>query len=177
MTMNYVVGFVTDDDHRAVLLVRKARPEWQAGLLNGIGGKVQHLPVRPQDTELRWESPLEAMRREFSEETGLSIDLDWTLRFELRPFNRDYKGNVLFWTATMEYPELKKLEGHESNGEKLELWPVSRGGHISRYSHAVPNLSWALPLALDRTVKHAVIMDTWNRNASDEDPNLDELKR
>src|SRR5687767_2261708 len=121
-----------------VLLVRKARPEWQAGLLNGIGGKIQHLPIRPQDTELRWESSLEAMRREFTEETGLSVDLEWTVRAQIMPHDRQFKGSVLFYSATADPHVLKSVEGREANGEKLELWPISRHGHISRYAQAVP---------------------------------------
>lgn len=160
--MNYVVGFVTDEDHRQVLLVRKARPEWQAGLVNGIGGKIQQLPPR-NNTEC-WESALEAMHREFSEETGTSDALQWTLRIELKPYDRRYKGSVLFWTATMEYDAIKALDQKEINGERLEAWPLSRSGHISRHASAVPNLAWTLPLCLDRSVKHAVIYDIWNRH-------------
>lgn len=43
-----------------VLLIRKAKPDWQAGLLNGIGGKVED-----------GESIFQATVREFKEETGL----------------------------------------------------------------------------------------------------------
>lgn len=58
----YVVGFLFSSDLKRVALVKKNRPEWQAGLLNGIGGKVEE-----------GESPLEAMIREFHEEAGLFI--------------------------------------------------------------------------------------------------------
>lgn len=48
-----------------VALIRKIKPEWQNGLLNGIGGKIEP-----------GEYPLGAMIREFQEEAGLYI-LDW----------------------------------------------------------------------------------------------------
>jgi 8-oxo-dGTP diphosphatase len=58
----YVVGFMFTPGKDQVVLIKKARPQWQEGLLNGVGGKVE-----PGET------PSDAMRREFREET--SIDL------------------------------------------------------------------------------------------------------
>jgi hypothetical protein len=54
----YVLGFVFSEDSSRVLLVWKNRPAWQAGKLNGIGGKIE-----------AGETPLQAMQREFREET------------------------------------------------------------------------------------------------------------
>lgn len=56
----YVVGFMFSEDRQFVALIRKNRPEWQAGKLNGIGGKIEE-----------GETPIEAMVREFREETGV----------------------------------------------------------------------------------------------------------
>src|SRR5690349_13991679 len=36
----YALGFLFDGTGR-VVLIRKRRPAWQAGLLNGVGGKVE----------------------------------------------------------------------------------------------------------------------------------------
>lgn len=58
----YVVGFLFSSDLKRVALVKKNRPEWQAGLLNGIGGKIES-----------GETPLDAMTREFQEEAGVLI--------------------------------------------------------------------------------------------------------
>lgn len=55
----YVVGFMFSYDRQRVALIRKNRPERHAGLLNGIGGKVEV-----------GETPAEAMVREFTEEAG-----------------------------------------------------------------------------------------------------------
>lgn len=58
MKNEYVLGFLR---HRGdVLLIRKTRPAWQHGFLNGIGGKIEP-----------GESPNEAMAREAAEEAGL----------------------------------------------------------------------------------------------------------
>lgn len=61
----YVVGFLIDPTLSKVVLIRKLNPEWQRGLLNGVGGKVE-----PN------ENALDAMHREFAEEAGVE-GLEW----------------------------------------------------------------------------------------------------
>ncbi len=61
---NYVLGFVFSPDLSEVYLIRKNRPEWQAGFLNGIGGKVEEGEAEEQ-----------AMAREAWEESG--YDGEW----------------------------------------------------------------------------------------------------
>ena len=56
-----VVGFITDG--KRVLLIKKNRPLWQKGLFNGIGGAAEINEI-----------PIEAMKRETKEETGLHIE-------------------------------------------------------------------------------------------------------
>lgn len=65
MALNYCLGFVVDPSGERVLLMEKRRPSWQAGRLNGIGGKVEGE-----------ETGVEAMVRECQEETGLSLPAD-----------------------------------------------------------------------------------------------------
>lgn len=59
--MKYVVGIVYNKEN--VLLISKKRPAWQAGMLNGIGGKIEP-----------GENPLQAMIRECKEECNLDIE-------------------------------------------------------------------------------------------------------
>ena len=56
----YCLGFVFSPDRGRVLLIRKRRPAWQAGRLNGIGGHC-----------LDTESMDQTMRREAGEEAGI----------------------------------------------------------------------------------------------------------
>lgn len=56
---DYVLGFAKTWTGLMVM-IKKERPAWQAGLLNGVGGKIE-----PGET------PFEAMVREFQEETGV----------------------------------------------------------------------------------------------------------
>ena len=59
----YVVGFAFDENEKNVILVRKERPEWQKGALNGPGGHIED-----------GESMLVAMAREFKEEVGIETN-------------------------------------------------------------------------------------------------------
>src|SRR5271157_1502939 len=58
----YVDGLMFDPTYSRVVVIRKTKPEWQAGLLNCVGGKIEP----GEDIEM-------AMIREFREETGVSI--------------------------------------------------------------------------------------------------------
>lgn len=58
----YSVGFLFDTERKHVLLIKKEKPEWQKGCLNGIGGK----------NEAR-ENPIDTMNRECFEECGLEV--------------------------------------------------------------------------------------------------------
>ena len=71
----YVVGFMYDPTLSKVVLIRKTKPEWQRGLLNGVGGKV--------GDNIKGETPEQAIDREFKEETGVE-GLSWTKFLTLR---------------------------------------------------------------------------------------------
>lgn len=58
----YVVGYCFNDDFSEVVLIEKRKPAWQAGKLNGVGGKVEP-----------GEGIADAMAREFEEEAGVRI--------------------------------------------------------------------------------------------------------
>lgn len=69
--ITYVVGFAFSEERSRVVLIRKTKPKWQAGYLNGVGGKVE-----PTDS-----SAHAAMAREFHEETGVLTEPDaWKYR-------------------------------------------------------------------------------------------------
>lgn len=56
---SYVLGFCFEQRHGHVVLIRKNKPDWQRDHLNGVGGKIE-----------AGETPLQAMIREWYEETG-----------------------------------------------------------------------------------------------------------
>lgn len=65
--MRYVLCFAFTPSSAGVIMLRKKRPEWQAGLMNAPGGKIE-----------RGESALTAAVREFKEETGIeTVPVQW----------------------------------------------------------------------------------------------------
>jgi len=77
----YVLGFLFNADGSKVKLIRKNRPDWQAGRLNGIGGKIE------KEEQDQWgpSSPMIAMRREFREEAGVETRaVEWLLNVTMR---------------------------------------------------------------------------------------------
>lgn len=123
--VRYVVGFALDEVGR-VALIKKNRPEWQAGKLNGIGGHVEE-----------GEHPLDAMRREFREETGADLD-GWDL-FVVMEFP---SAEIYFYRLRTSKYVLNALETTTDEfvgqyGQEL-LVPDSA---------IIPNLRWLIPLA------------------------------
>ena len=99
----WVVGFLFSTDQRRVVLIEKQRPEWQRGKLNGVGGKIEAN-----------ETPTDAVRREFSEETGADID-GWRQFCELR----FQAGTVYFFVAT------HNAEVTSTTDEKVDWYETS----------------------------------------------------
>jgi 8-oxo-dGTP pyrophosphatase MutT (NUDIX family) len=64
--IEYVAGLLFSRDRSLVALICKERPGWQREKWNAIGGKIE-----PSD-----DCPLHAMRREFREETAVTVN-DW----------------------------------------------------------------------------------------------------
>lgn len=78
----YVLGFAFDEKAQNVVLIEKLRPEWQKGLYNGIGGKVE----RNDNTNYT------AMCREFYEETRVHTVPDMWKNFGNMVFEEDILG-------------------------------------------------------------------------------------
>lgn len=123
---NYVAGFLVSEAG-LIALVLKSKPEWQKGLWNGIGGKIED-----------GETPHQAMVREFEEETGLSTcESDWTHRVTLS-FDG---GKVYFFLARSPVsPVLPAFRREE---------PVSWHLLDALPKNVIPNLRWLVPLCLD----------------------------
>ncbi|MCP3924893.1 MAG: NUDIX domain-containing protein [Desulfobacterales bacterium] len=107
---NFVVGFAFTEDKKQVLLVRKEKPPWQKGHLNGVGGKVK-----------KGETPLEAMMREGHEETGLY--LPWKYKARMEGINNDgayFICHILYTYSDRVHNFIQKEE------EILRLFKVSQ---------------------------------------------------
>lgn len=136
--MRYVVGLMFDPTASFVVLVRKARPAWQAGRLNGVGGKVEP-----------GENPFGAMVREFEEETGLRHEA-WgplaVLQGGALP-DRDAYQVDFFQCRCRGFRAVRTVED-----EPIEVHAVAA---LPR-GELVYNLHWLIPLALDPCVRFPV---------------------
>lgn len=126
----YVVGFLHDENR--VALVKKNRPQWQDGLLNGIGGKIEKYDP----------TPLDAMRREFQEEAGVYIS-GWDYFLKLSG-----QQSVIHCFAYFDYwhtlDAVKTMED-----EEIVVKPIT-SLNVGGRNRTVPNVRWILPLMLQR---------------------------
>jgi 8-oxo-dGTP diphosphatase len=133
----YVLGFAFCKDYSGfnrVLLIRKNKPEWQAGKLNGVGGKVEET-IDP--------TTYYAMTREFQEETGFfSKPAAWK-RFAIMEFP---EARVHCFTTVFIWEEFKKASS--TTAELLEDYQFDEK-FLEKMLHrnALPNIAWLVPMA------------------------------
>jgi 8-oxo-dGTP diphosphatase len=130
----YVAGFMFSEDRQWVALIRKLKPLWQAGKLNGIGGKVEP-----------GEDPIVAMSREFMEETGCATTvLQWEQFAEMGGTNDGGEGSfhVDFFVTVGDVDALKSME------EEL-VRPVCVSSMHPLRTDVIENLPWLIALAFD----------------------------
>lgn len=140
--IQYVTGFMTNAAGR-VCLIRKNRPAWQVGKINGIGGKVEP-----------GEWPHQAMVREFYEETGLSTEeSDWHLKIQL--VGPDFELNV--FTASREFSHARSV-----TDERI----LSVDAANIPYEECVQNLRWMFPLVHDKALMFPVLLKDRRVNGS-----------
>jgi 8-oxo-dGTP diphosphatase len=116
-----VVGFAFCDMD-LVYLIKKNRPEWQKGKLNGIGGKVEV-----------GETSEDAMRREFKEEAGIDID-KWT---HITTMEGDDWHLDVFATELPLYTHLISM-----TDEKIDVYYV----HRLFFENTIPNVRFLVPM-------------------------------
>lgn len=104
--MRVVVGIITDNEE--ILLLKKNNPDWQKGLYNGIGGKV----------ELNT-TPLETIIKKCQEELGVNI-LNW---IELDSEITSSGIEIVYFLTTLNEGEIKKLQSQTD--ERAELFSIN----------------------------------------------------
>lgn len=122
----YVVGFLFQDKTYSspVTLIEKNRPDWQAGMLNGVGGKIE-----------ADESALDAMEREFREETGVETKGAWRQFLQM-----DFpEAKLYFYVGAMTHRPVSLTDEPVGVYTPAEIM-VS--GH-----RLIENLHWIIPLA------------------------------
>ena len=121
--ISYVVGFAFDDDEN-VALIRKEKPDWQKGYLNGPGGKIEE-----------GESSHDAMVREFEEETGLLVPV-WEPYVKLA--GEDWSC-AFFRAFSVDLSKVRTVTDEQIMVLNARYLPPS----------TLTNLTWLIPLALD----------------------------
>lgn len=134
----YVLGFVFDRiDPDLTLLIRKNRPEWVAGKLNGIGGK------REEEEPIPY-----AMIRGASEEASIN-DAEWTYLGKIS--GKDFR--IYMYRADVYLSGVQQMESEEL---------VVRDYRDIEPEEVVGNIMWLLPYAryFDREGGETTI-DVW----------------
>lgn len=138
----YVAGFLFRPSDKlftpdVALILKKRGPANMAGKLNAIGGKIEE-----------GEEPLQAMIREFKEETDVQYE-DWQPFCELR--GKDW---IVYFFRAWNDSKLKTM-----TDERVDWFGV----HIFRLetyvSVTMKNLRWLIPMALDTDVQYAIVED------------------
>ena len=126
-TKTYVMGLLIDTETNRVALIRKNRPAWQAGRLNAVGGKVE-----------AGEWPIDAMRREFREETGAQVN-DWQHIATVL----DFTGSIYVYRHFDTTGLIDQVM--TATDEAVEVHPTDQP-----IADLMPLITWLLPLALYR---------------------------
>jgi 8-oxo-dGTP diphosphatase len=147
----YVAGFLFDQTMEKIALIEKQRPEWQRWQLNGIGGKIernrQNCMCYENDSDQTnfdpcicpWETPIEAQRREFREETGVDVD-NWK-EFCL------LKGTG--WAVDFLYGfDDKVFKVSSLTDEVVDIYDVEKILDPRITHPVIPNLRWLIPMAM-----------------------------
>jgi 8-oxo-dGTP diphosphatase len=131
----YCLGFYQDREW--VLLIRKERPEWQRGLANGVGGRIEEN-----------ETPLRAMVREFAEETGVATAEDQWFEFT----------KLVFDDCVIHCFRAERRPGDDLPSTMTdELVEWFHGVALSE-KVIVPNLIWLVPMAMSNTLRYDAVV-------------------
>lgn len=122
-----------------VLLIRKAKPDWQKGLLNGIGGKME-----PGDINV-----LDTTRREFVEETGLFGARIDPIIYHAMAWKEylTHKQPVVYFSAfeIEQHDMFTACQNTQRAVEPCHIVPLKR---IQAYNHEMmPNLPFLIQMA------------------------------
>lgn len=115
-----------------LLIMKPDADDWQHGRLNGVGGRLQN-----------GESPIEAMIREFHEETGVDTTLDdW-----LPVCRLEKEGEWTLWVFTSVM--LKVFEGYTSDEGVVAQHPADLAFLHTMHEVLDPTAAWLLLASLD----------------------------
>ncbi|MBP9797908.1 NUDIX domain-containing protein [Candidatus Woesebacteria bacterium] len=128
MVKEFSLGFIFDATGENVLLVHKQKPAWQAGKINGIGGKIEE-----------GESPEDCIARETFEEACLTIP----------PQAWIYLG-LITETSVSVHTFMTLFQGDTLDARKGDHEEVERFPTNNLPVNCIPNLRWIIPFAQEQ---------------------------
>ncbi len=129
----YSSGIIVSLDRRFIVLIKKNRPDWQKGLYNFPGGKIE-----------LGEHPIETVAREVREETGLDIPED---QWEPVCINMGIKGEAPVYFYSTFTDDL--FDAKTMTDENVQAMYID--GFILGKRPTLPNFTFVLSLALDQS--------------------------
>lgn len=119
---DYVCGFMMNETE--VILIHKTHPPEQAGSWNGIGGRIR-----------KGEAPIDAMQREWAEETGDPVKHKWIEFARIK-----FKHCVVYFFTAFEHnmPALMQM-----TDEEVDVFPI---GELNNHD-LVEHVDWLVLLA------------------------------
>lgn len=129
---SYVLGFCFSQDFSKVVLIKKVRPAWQNGRLNGVGGHIEE-----------GETPLDAMIREFREEADHKYALNWLTFGVLR--GKDWE--VYLFHSRYAYSPIYNVSEEGEVSLHYVSYVLTRP--TSQGSPPMPNLRYLIPMAIN----------------------------
>lgn len=132
------LGFCFNPLDNTVLLMRKNRPDWQAGKLNGVGGHIE-----------TGETSRDAMVREFREETGCAIpDFLWEHVGRMEHIQNSPEDKAP-WTVSVYMVNMTQTDDvRTQTDEPLEWVPVSSLTALAAAGQCIENIPVLVALCL-----------------------------
>lgn len=133
--VDYTLGFLFYECY--CVLIKKNRPDWQQGQLNGIGGKVK-----------KDELVIDAMVREFNEEAGIPLcrlqGVQWDAVTMMKLMSTDSRVHVYggHWTWGSSFFDV--VDPFVDNNDEGIPTIVNTN---KLPDNVLPNLHWLLPMA------------------------------
>jgi 8-oxo-dGTP pyrophosphatase MutT (NUDIX family) len=128
----YVVGFLFNNDRTGLALIQKLRPNWQAGFLNGVGGRVEND-----------ELPEQTMARESLEEFGVTPP-KWS-HFATLQTSHEGEERIVYYFYAAHTETMRDIT------QPTDELPVKIYVNDLNQQLTIPNVKWLVPMALSIT--------------------------
>lgn len=134
MNQDYVLAFIFDYSYDYLIMIRKAKPGWQAGKLSVPGGHIKD-----------GETVHEALLREVQEETGLNLSTECWRAVCLMDDLIDPERKVHIFMTVCDMRVIAGCNGFESDGETCYICQTDSVKHtIKDWIIMLPNIPWLM---------------------------------